>query len=90
MMLTRFWRSLDRLIGPAACQHDWVRLLGKEWRAGAPLLKPAGRDAEAIACPKASEFGCQRQIVQLIDGRLRAECGDVPRRCDHVRSPCSC
>ena len=84
MRMTRFWRTLDELIGPAACQRDWVRHLGREWCAGAPLLKPAGRVAETLACPKASEFGCQRQVVELIDGRLRAECGDIPRRCDHL------
>lgn len=84
MRTTRFWRAFDELIGPATCRCDWVRHLRDEWPAGASLLRKTGKVADAIGCRNPGDLGCERQIVQLIDGRLRAECGDIPRRCDHV------
>jgi hypothetical protein len=81
MRTSRFWKALDEFAG-AAPQIEWVRHLGDQWVPGAALLRPSGRLAEELACRKASEAGCTRRIVTLTDGRRRAECGDVPRRCD--------
>lgn len=82
MRTSRFWKALDEFAGAAAPQIEWVRHLGDQWAPGAALLRPSGRVAEELACRKASEAGCTRRIVTLTDGRRRAECGDVPKRCD--------
>ena len=84
MRLTRFWRTLEELNGAATSQREWVEILGEEFAPAAVHFRPSGQRAEALVCPRASENGCMREVVKLIDGRLRAECGDMPRRCDHV------
>ena len=77
------WQALDAL-GGAAPQRDWALALGDQWALAGAFLRPTGRVAEELICPKSSENGCSRRIVKLSDGRFRAECGDLPRRCDHL------
>lgn len=84
MRTTRLWQALDEFTGAAAPQLEWVRQLGDQWAAAAALLRRSGQVAEELVCLKSSETGCTRRVVKLTDGRLRAECGDVPPRCDHL------
>lgn len=84
MTMTKLWRTLDQWPGSAATRREWSEELGEEWTVAEAFLRPSGRRATELACPKSSENGCSRQIIELVDGRLRAECGDVPRRCNHI------
>ena len=84
MKMTNLWRALEQWPGAAAARCDWRKELGDEWSGAEAFLRKSGRRATELACPKSSENGCSRQIVKLIDGRLRAECGDIPNRCDHA------
>jgi len=82
--MTNLWRALEQWPGAAAARCDWLKELGDEWSGAEAFLRKSGRRATELACPKSSENGCSRQIVKLIDGRLRAECGDIPNRCDYA------
>lgn len=84
MRMSRFWQAFEALSG-AAPQRDWVRALGADWAIAGALLRRTGDFAEDLVCPRSSENGCLRHLVALPDGRFRAECGDVPRRCDTLR-----
>ncbi|WCR12051.1 hypothetical protein JHW45_06830 [Paracoccus stylophorae] len=84
MRTSRFWQALETL-GGAAPQRDWVQVLGDDWAIAGALLHRTGDLAEDLVCPRSSENGCLRQLVRMPDGRYRAECGDVPRRCDTFR-----
>lgn len=84
MRTSRFWQALEAL-GGAAPQCDWVQALGDDWAIAGALLHRTGDLAEDLVCPRSSENGCLRQLVRMPDGRYRAECGDVPRRCDTFR-----
>ncbi|SHF40453.1 hypothetical protein SAMN05444279_13716 [Ruegeria intermedia] len=84
MRTSRFWQALETL-GGAAPQCDWVRQLGADWAIAGALLQRTGDLAENLVCPRSSENGCLRNLVALPDGRFRADCGDVPQRCDTLR-----
>lgn len=83
MRTSPIWQALDAL-GGAAPQRDWVQALGDQWAIAGALLRKTGDIAEELICPKSSENGCVRQIGKLPGGGFRAECGDIPRRCDHL------
>lgn len=84
MRTSRFWQALEEL-GGSAPQRDWVRELGEDWAIAGALLHRTGDIAEELVCPRSSENGCFRHLVLLPDGKFRADCGDVPRRCDTLR-----
>ena len=84
MRTSRFWQALEAL-GGAAPQRDWARELGEDWAIAGALLHRTGDIAEDLVCPRSSENGCLRHLVQLPDGKFRADCGDVPQRCDTIR-----
>lgn len=84
MRTSRFWQALETL-GGAAPQRDWVQALGDDWAIAGALLRRTGDLADYLVCTKSSENGCLRQLVALPEGRFRAECGDVPQRCDTLR-----
>jgi hypothetical protein len=81
MRTNRLWQALEAL-GGAAPQRDWVRALGDDWGIAGALLHRTGDIAEELVCQRSSENGCLRHLVRLPDGRFRADCGDIPRRCD--------
>lgn len=83
MRTSPLWLALETL-GGAASQQDWAKALGDQWAIAGALLHPTGDIAEELICPKSSENGCLRQIVKLRGGELRAECGDVPARCENL------
>lgn len=83
MRTSPLWQALEAL-GGTAPQHEWVQALGDRWAIAGALLRPTGDIAEELICPKSSENGCFRQIVKLPGGGLRAECGDLPERCENL------
>lgn len=83
MRTNPLWQALDAL-GGAATQRDWALALADQWALAGAFLRKTGRVAEELICPKSSENGCSRRIVKLSDGGFRAECGDMPRRCNHL------
>jgi len=83
MRTSRLWQAIEAL-GGAAPQRDWVRALGDDWAIAGALLHRTGDIAEDLVCPRSSENGCLRHLVRLPDGRFRADCGDIPRRCDTI------
>lgn len=84
MRTSRFWKAFETL-GGAGPQRDWARALGTDWALAGALLRRTGDIAEDLVCPRSSENGCLRHLVQLPDGKFRADCGDVPQRCDTLR-----
>lgn len=81
MRTSRLWRAFEAL-GGAAPQRDWSQALGDDWALAGALLRQTGDMAEDLVCSRSSENGCLRHLVRLPDGRFRADCGDIPRRCD--------
>lgn len=82
MRMTQFWTAIEDLLGAATSQKEWGELLGDEWAPAATLLRPTDGKAEELVCRKGCADGQMRQIVRLIDGRLRAECGNPSPYCD--------
>lgn len=83
MRTSRLWQALD-VLGGAAPQRDWAQALGEHWAIAGALLRRAGDIAEELICPRSSENGCVRHVVKMPGGKLRAECGDTPQRCDRL------
>lgn len=83
MTTSRLWQALETFEGVAP-QHDWSQALGDQWAVAGALLRQTGDIAEDLICPKSSENGCLRRIVKAPRGGIRAECGDLPRRCEHL------
>lgn len=84
MRTSRLWQALEEL-GGAAPQREWSQALGQDWAMAGALLRPTADVAEDLACRRSSENGCLRNLVRLSDGSFRADCGDIPRRCDTLR-----
>lgn len=84
MRMTTFWNAIEDLIGAATSQREWAEMLGAEWGPAATLLRPTDKRAEELVCRKGCVDGCMRRVVSLIDGRLRAECGNPSPICDSV------
>lgn len=84
MRMTTFWNAIEDLIGAATSQREWAEMLGAEWGPAAPLLRPTDKRAEDLVCRKGCVDGCMRRVVLLIDGRLRAECGNPSPICESV------
>lgn len=84
MRMTTFWNAIEDLIGAATSQREWAEMLGAEWAPATTLLRPTGKKAEDLVCPKGCVDGCMRRVVPLIDGRLRAECGNPSPICESV------
>lgn len=82
--MTRLWQLLDEISGAAMSRQEWIEELRSEWDACAPFLRETPRRAKDLACPKSNGEGCVRQIVQLIDGSHRTECGDAQNTCKTV------
>lgn len=82
MRMTQFWTAIEDLLGAATSQKEWGELLGDEWAPAATLLRPTDKKAEDLVCRKGCTDGYMRQVVRLIDGRLRAECGNPSPCCD--------
>lgn len=83
MTTSRLWQALETFAGVAP-QLDWSQELGDQWPVAGALLRQTGDIAEELVCPKSSENGCLRQIVKAPGGGIRAECGDLPRRCENL------
>lgn len=83
MTTSRLWQALETFAGVAP-QYDWSQAIGDQWAVAGALLRQTGDIAEELICPKSSENGCLRQIVKAPRGGLRAECGDLPRRCENM------
>jgi len=79
--ISKFWTTLDALIGAGASRHHWTRGLGDELKYVEPFLKPAGNLAMSIDCPSPGGEGCPRQVVCHADGTIRAICGERPKMC---------
>lgn len=84
MRMTTFWNAIEDLVGAATTQREWAEMLGVEWAPAATLLRPTDRKAEELVCRKGCVDGCMRRVVPLIDGRLRAECGNPSPICESV------
>lgn len=84
MRMTTFWNAIENLTGAATSQREWAEMLGAEWAAAATLLRPTDKKAEDLVCHKGGVDGCMRRVVQLIDGRLRAECSNPSPICESV------
>ena len=84
MRMTTFWNAIENLTGAATSQREWAEMLGAEWGAAATLLRPTDKKAEDLVCLKGCVDGCMRRVVPLIDGRLRAECGNPSPICESV------
>ncbi len=84
MRMTRFWNAIEDLIGAATSQREWVEMLGAEWAPAATLLRPTDKKAEELLCREGCVDGYMRRVVPLIDGRLRAECGNPSPICESV------
>ena len=84
MRMTTFWNAIEDLIGAATSQREWSEMLGDEWAPAATLLRPTDKTAEDLVCRKGGVNGCMRRVVPLIDGRLRAECGNPSPICESV------
>ncbi len=84
MRMTTFWNAIEDLIGAATSQREWAEMLGAEWAPATTLLRPTDKKAEDLVCPKGCVDGCMRRVVPLIDGRLRAECGNPSPICESV------
>ncbi len=80
---SRLWQALEAFAGVAP-QYDWSQELGDQWAVAGALLRQTGDVAEELICPKSSENGCLRQIVKAPRSGIRAECGDLPRRCENL------
>lgn len=83
MRTSSLWQALETFAG-AAPQHDWSQALGDQWAIAGALLRQTGDIAEELICTKSSENGCLRQIVKAPRGGIRAECGDLPQRCENL------
>lgn len=83
MTTSRLWQALETFAGVAP-QYDWSQALGDQWAVAGALLRQTGDIAEELICSKSSENGCLRQIVKAPRGGIRAECGDLPRRCENM------
>ena len=84
MRMTTFWNAIEDLIGAATSQREWAEMLGAEWAPATTLLRPTDKKAEELVCRKGCVDGCMRRVVPLIDGRLRAECGNPSPICESV------
>ncbi len=84
MRMTTFWNAIEDLNGAAWSQREWTEILGDEWAPAATLLRPTDKKAEDLVCRRGCVDGCMRRVVPLIDGRLRAECGNPSPICDSV------
>lgn len=82
MRMTRFWNAIEDLIGAATSQREWVEMLGAAWAPAATLLRPTDKKAEDLVCPRGCADGYMRRVIRLIDGRLRAECGNPSPSCE--------
>jgi|TARA_R110002124_G_scaffold178596_3_gene346415 hypothetical protein len=79
--MTRLWQLLDEISGAAMSRQEWIEELRGGWEKYDPYLRETVRSAKDLACPKSGGEGCARQIIKLVDGSLRVECGDAQSRC---------
>lgn len=84
MRMTTFWNAIEDLNGAAWSQREWTEILGDEWAPAATLLRPTDKTAEDLVCRRGCVDGCTRRVVPLMDGRLRAECGNPSPICESV------
>ncbi|MEN8740802.1 MAG: hypothetical protein ABF308_13640 [Phaeobacter gallaeciensis] len=84
MRMTTFWNAIEDLIGAATSQREWSEILGAEWAPAATLLRPTDEKAEELVCRKGCVDGYARRVVPMVDGRLRAECGNPSPICESV------
>lgn len=84
MRMTTFWNAIEDLIGAATSQREWAEMLGAEWAPATTLLRPTDKKTEDLVCPKGYVDGCMRRVVPLIDGRMRAECGNPSPICESI------
>lgn len=84
MRMTTFWNAIEDLNGAAWSQREWSEILGDEWAPATTLLRPTDKKAEELVCRKGCVDGCMRRVMPLIDGRLRAECGNPSPICESV------
>jgi hypothetical protein len=80
--LTNFWETLDMLNDAGMPAISWRGGHPAEWEVIKPLLVNTGRRAASVDCPSGAGEFCPRKVIELSDGRMVAECQDVPPICD--------
>jgi hypothetical protein len=81
--MSRFWRALEDLRGPAGVAALWQRWVGSDFDPlRAAFLRARPQPAASVPCPR--DCGCAHRIVRHAEGRLTAVCRCEPWNCDDL------